>query len=159
MIIILFGKAGSGKTFAGHLLAEFFDFYFWDSEAHFPDEIRDQIKEKKLFTQSMRDQITQQTIDAISKLHPHHPCLAIGNALLKEKNRLQLLTVFPDAIFIYIKADAQTIATRLKKRSQGIEPSYAININALFEEPQLSHFVIYNDSDKAEIIKQFKIII
>jgi shikimate kinase len=39
MLVVLFGLAGAGKTYAGKLLSENSDFHFWDAEIFFKTNV------------------------------------------------------------------------------------------------------------------------
>ncbi len=60
MLLIVFGLPGAGKTYVGKLLKDEFGFYFYDGDRDLTDEMRQALKEKKLFNDSMRDVFFQQ---------------------------------------------------------------------------------------------------
>lgn len=154
MLIILFGLAGSGKNYVGDILANHYNYYFWDADAALPPEMKQCIKEKKVFTQDMRDQFTAAMIEKIRTLQLEHKDLVIAQALYKEKNRNQLLTALNDAILIQIVANPEIIHQRLVKRFDEVDPSYADKISQGFEQPSASIKMIYNNSDQEHILKQ-----
>jgi gluconate kinase len=155
MIFILFGLSGSGKNFAGELLAKNFDFYFWDADTMLPPTMRAAIQKQEVFTQAMRDEFTQIIIENIRILNKEHPNLAVAQALYKEKNRKQIIQAFPAAKLIQIKAHPEIIATRLLRNSK----SYAEKIRSNFEESNLPHTVIDNNTDIHAVQSQLQNII
>jgi len=155
MLIILFGLAGSGKNFVGEILAKQFNYYFWDADRSLPEEVQQSIREKKSFTQSMRNQITDMVIQETTKLLLTHQKLVVAQALYKEANREMLRQTFPDALFIHVQADQQIILQRLKQRGGIVDKEYAKAIAANFEEPHLRHEKIINNKDEKAILAQF----
>lgn len=154
MLIILFGLAGSGKNFVANILQHHFNYFFWDADDALTIDMTQSIINKKSFTQTMRDKLTQRIIHKITSLATQHPNLVITQALYKEKNRLTISQQFPQAIFILVKANQDVIGQRLQSRGDLISDSYAQHIAANFEEPSLPHQIIINDSDQAHVIEQ-----
>lgn len=159
MLIILFGLAGSGKNFVGEILANHFGYYFWDADAILPVNMQDSIKQKKAFTQTMRDEFTQALIKKIHELFITHKKLVIAQALYKECNREMIQNEFPDAIFILVKADPKIISHRIKNRKSVVDEEYAKKIQSNFEMPLLKHNVIDNNSDENAILLQLNKVI
>lgn len=156
LVIILFGLAGSGKNFVGQILAQQFNYHYWDADEQMTDEMQGCITHGQLFTQEIRDKFTQNIIAEISRLSLNHPNLVISWALYKEKNRLDIQIQFPDALFIQVKANAKIISQRLKSRRNGVSEEYAKKIAIHYELPNLPHMDLFNDSDKTNIVNQLK---
>jgi gluconokinase len=154
MLSILFGLSGSGKNFVGEILARDFGYYFWDADTVLLPEMRECIKQKKPFTQTMRDDFTRSIINKVTELKNQHPKLAIAQALYKEKNRQEILAAFPDAQLVWIKSTPEKIVERLTKRNASIDIEYAQQISRYFEATKLPHLEIVNTSDEQAIINQ-----
>lgn len=154
MLIILFGLSGSGKNFIAEILQETFDFDWLDGDDFLTAEMKEAIQHKKIFTQLMRDDFTQKLIQIISKEDFISKNLVITQALYKEKNRQQILAAFPEAKFIYVKADIHLIQQRFKQKINNISLSYAENIQTQFELPKHFFAELINNAGKDEIIKQ-----
>jgi gluconokinase len=154
MLIILFGLSGSGKNYVGEILAEKFNYFFWDADTVLPQDMRDYIKQKKSFTQSMRDNFTTIIIQHIAELQSQHANLVIAQAFYKEINRQQVLNAFPDANLIHIKAESAIIAARLTKNAKSIPIDYAEQISRHFENTLLTHKIITNNSDQDAVVSQ-----
>ena len=159
MQIILFGLSGAGKNFVGEILAKYFPFYFWDADKDLPQNMQDCITQKKFFTQEMRDEFTQSIIKKMTNLTEQYDNLAVAQAFYKEKNRLQLQMSWPDAKWIYVKSHPKNILARLQTRGLGVSADYAEKISINFEEPQLPHLTLNNDSDESSIIQQLEILL
>jgi shikimate kinase len=159
MIIFLFGYPGVGKNYVGETLASYLGFYFWDADLALTSNMQAYIANKQVFSQEMRDQFIQIIIKNTVEFLQKHPNVLITQALYKEKNRVELATAFPEAQFIWIKASPQNILKRLELRNNAVDQTYAEKIQSQFEEPSLPHKLIVNDSDQADIIKQFQLII
>lgn len=158
-LIILFGLAGVGKSFVGQLLKNKFDYYFWDADDSLPKEMRDCIRARQPFTQSMRDDFAKITIQKITDLSVKHKNLVISQALYKEKNRLEIQTRFPKALFIHVQAPLSVILQRLQQRQDDVDEEYAKKIALNFEEPLLSHHMLINNADESDIVSQLKMIL
>lgn len=156
MLIVLFGLAGSGKSFVGQVLANVFHYYFWDADEVLPVKMQECIRDKKPFTQDMRDELTQIIINKTNELRNNHQNIVISQALYKEKNRREIQTHFPDALFIQIKSNSKIITQRLKTRHNWVDEDYAKKLEVNFELPILAHHVIINNKDEAELINQLK---
>lgn len=156
MLIILFGLAASGKNYVGHTIAEHANFYFYDGDTLLSDDMRDFIREKKPFTQIMRDSFTNRMIAKIAELQREHADIVFAQALYKEKNREQLLKAYPDAKFIMIESTEENIIARLKKRHDWIDEEYAAKMRVHFDMPQIAHHVFQNNNGENEILNQFK---
>lgn len=154
MLIILFGEAGVGKSHLGTIFAKQNGFMFWDADDLLPTEMKETIQKGNLFTQSMRDQFVDQMIQGISKRLASTNNLIVAQALYKEKNRNQLLSAFPKAKLVWIKAEELTLKQRLQFRPNGICPSYASQIKSLFEKPLKPDAIISNDDHEQVALKQ-----
>lgn len=155
MLIILFGLAGSGKNFVGHIISNKFGYLFWDADEALTSKMKEAILEKKQFTQSMRDEYVQNIVIDIEKLLKVNSKLVIAQALYKEQNRLQILNHFPNAIFIQVCTNWSVIIKRLVNASENlIDLDYAKLILQQYEEPQLPHKIVTNNDDEAAVISQ-----
>jgi gluconokinase len=154
MLLILFGLSGSGKNFVGDIFQKQFGFYHWDADLMLTADMLTCIKEKKHFTQQMRDNFTTLIIDKISELCPAYPDLVISQALYKEKNRRELLEAFPLAQLIHILADADQIIERLTERRGITDAAYAATIQNNFEKPDLPYEIIINNTGEEDVIRQ-----
>ncbi|MHB1947156.1 MAG: shikimate kinase [Gammaproteobacteria bacterium] len=158
MLIILFGLAGAGKSYAGEILANHFNYYFWDADGALPEKMRESVHNKQAFTQEMRDEFISLMIDKIKDLCETHQNLVVSQALYKETNRNEIKKYFPDALFIHVKSDPAIVLQRLKDRNDWVDPTYADQIAANFEEPQLPHKILINNQDEKAVIEQLKLI-
>jgi gluconokinase len=156
MLLILFGLSGAGKNFVGEILANKFDYYYWDADTEMPPTIQEQILKRNLLTQDMRDEFTRIIIDKIAELEKQYPKIAISQALYQEKNRYQIVSKYSHAKLIHIKATQQNMLYRLQQRNNWVDQSYAEKISLFFESPQQLDAVITNDEGSAEIIWQFQ---
>ena len=152
MILILFGLSGSGKNFAGEILAKNLDFFFWDADSVLTKEMLAAIQKHEVFTQAMRDEFTAIIIANIGELSEQHENLAVAQAFYKEKNREQLLAAIPAAHLIQINAQPEIIANRLQTTTK----TYAEKIRAGFEETGLPHMLISNNTDSNAVLTQLK---
>ena len=95
-------------------------------------------------------------VDNIKKLEKEHRNIIVSQALIKEKFRLMMLEQFPQAKFIWLKADKDVMARRLTERGHFLSKRYADQLESFFEEPQIDHFVLNNNDGEQEIVNQMK---
>jgi gluconate kinase len=156
MIIVLFGLSASGKNFVGETLAQCFSFHFWDADEILTPEMLASIKEKKPFTQEMRNHFIDKVIHTVSLLKTKHENIVVAQALYREQNRRQILKAHPEAKLVWIRASSRNITSRLKQRDNEIDEVYANKIMSLFEKPEVVHGIIDNDTDRGYVIKQLE---
>lgn len=145
MLIILFGLAGSGKTFVGQKLSDYSNFYFWDADEVITEAMKQCIHEKRSFTQEIRDEYFKIVIERIQLLYIQHKNIIVSQAFYKNKNREKILSEFPDCIFIQITSNFPILLDRLRKRNNSINAEYAKVISAHYEPPTHPYFIITNN--------------
>jgi gluconokinase len=156
MVVILFGPPGVGKNYVGRILAQNYQFFFYDADEDLTADMAAAIEKEQAFTPEMRQHffnIVNEKIHALKKQHRH---VAVAQALIKESNRLQLKKALPEAHFIQIIANLQRIKQRIETRNDWISWEFAEKLHALFEAPQLKHYDIYNNSNADDVKKQFE---
>ena len=156
MIVIIFGKPGAGKNFVGDVIAENFDFYHYDADSDIPKYLIDKIKTGQIATDQEREDFYQIVINKIRQLKNEYKNIIVSQALIKEKFRQMMLDEFPEAKFIWLRADKDIMANRLASREHFVSKKYADELEKIFEEPKIEHFILENNNGKEEIIKQFK---
>lgn len=154
MLIYLFGLPAAGKNFVGRILAETFGFTFYDGDLDLTEEMRDAVREERPFTTAMRDRYYAILIDRIGELLREFPDLAFGQATFKEHHRELIREAFPDVVFVLVEADAAVRADRLARGGNPVTVEYAQLIDSLFEKPRHPHFVITNNDDRADAVRQ-----
>lgn len=156
MLLIVFGLPGAGKTYVGKLLKDEFDFYFYDGDNDLTDEMRQALKDKKLFNDSMRDVFFQNLINRLLQLDKTKKRLVVAQTFIKEKYRNQLLKVLPHTIFILVQTKKALREKRLLQRND-LDQDYVKSMVKLFEKPTIKHFQIANDTDgKIQVIKKLE---
>lgn len=153
-LFFVFGTPGSGKSYVGRILETDYGYYCYDADDDLTADMIAAIQNEQVFTEAMRQAyfniVTTKTLALVKK----HANLVVTQALIKEKNRQQVLAQLPKAQFIHVTADVNTINKRLKIRNNWVSIDYANKIRAIFEEPQLSHFTIDNNLDKQHVKNQ-----
>ena len=148
MLMILFGLAGAGKTYVGKLLAKNFDLHFEDADDWITEDMRAAIEQgQPFFSEKMRDDFTKVMIANIKQLlKKGHKNIVIAQALYRQKNRVQILDAFPDAIFAHVDASDEIIMQRLVARGGKVNLEFADLIKEHFELMPGS-LVINNNED------------
>ena len=156
MFFYLFGLPAAGKNFVGRILAEEFDYTFYDGDVDLTQEMIDAIREERPFTNAMRDRFYRSLIDRIAALRVAHSRLAFGQATFKERHRVLMHEAFPDVIFVLVEADPAVRRRRLARGGNPVTVAYAERIDSLFEPPRQPHVVIRNNGGREEVVDQLE---
>ncbi len=154
MFFYLFGMPAAGKNFVGRVLAEEFDYTFYDGDVDLTQEMIDAIREERPFTDAMRDRFYRSLVDRIAALRVAHWRLAFGQATFKERHRALMHEAFPDVIFMWVEADPEVRRRRLARGGNPVTITYAERIDSLFEPPRHPHVVIRNNGGREEVVDQ-----
>lgn len=156
MLIIVFGEMGMGKTFVGKLIAERFQYHFYDGD----DALK---KDQKLLNRDDVDKfIDNQLIPSIEIELKKNTNLVMSQALYFEKHRKKIQEYFRDLTsvrFIHVLATDELQNQRLLKRSEaeGFWLPYAARSKRRFEGPPPGNPLysqIINNTNEEDIITQ-----
>lgn len=155
-LIMVFGYPGVGKTYVGNVLKKHFGFYFFDGDVVLSRGMKQAIKTKTPFTDSMRSLFFQRLRKSVDSFIKQKPRIAVAQTFIKERYRKDFLQRFPQAQFILVTADNSTREKRLKERSD-LDIAYARLMTKNFELPQLEHFELTNNAEgEKKIVKQLQ---
>ncbi len=152
--LFLFGLSGAGKSFVGDLIGEQTGWFVYHADDDITNEMRLALKEKRPFTQEMRDRYFPIIVEKILSLQQHHEHLVITQGVYKQQHRDFLLNKIPNMEMICIDAPDQLISRRLTKRSEGIKSASAAALRLDFEPPAKDTKIIHNDASSERIINQ-----
>lgn len=152
--VYFFGLPAAGKNYAGRVLAEEFGYSFYDGDLDLTAEMRDAVREERPFTEAMRDRFYSLLIDRIAELRAEHSRLAFCQATFKEHHRGMIADAFPDVVFVMVEATPEVRASRLARGGNPVTVDYARQIGAFFEPPRHPHFVITNNDDREDVVRQ-----
>lgn len=160
LLIVLFGYPGTGKTYVGKIFEKYFDFYFYEGDFDLTPKMHQFVKEKKVFTDAMRDEFFELLIDKISSLSTEHKKLVIAQTFIKEKYRLKLLAKIPETKFILIETNKLIREKRLGLRKDyPLNSEYAQKMVANFELPKIKYLTINNDQPGQDgLLKQIRLL-
>lgn len=116
MIILLMGVSGSGKTTVGKLLAQRLSCQFADADDFHSSENKAKMKAGIALTDADRSPWLAELGLYIDKSATSDKTLVIACSALKNSYRQILAKSAKNLVFVYLKADFETIATRLKDR-------------------------------------------
>ncbi len=147
-IYIFFGKTGSGKSFLANYLQDNYNFFHFDGDQILTSDMKEYISKNKTFTQMMVDEYTTVLKEKIkSFLNDYQRPIIISQAMYRNKNRLEILTEFPNIQFVFINAEEQTCYQRIKSRNNWVTAEYAQKISLLFDPPSGFNFIEINNDD------------
>jgi len=153
-IIVLFGLPGTGKSFIGKIFKKYFGHYFYDGDEDLTPEMKTAIKTRTVFTDQMRNVYFKILISKIQDLSKKHKKLVVAQTFIKEKYRLQLIKVIPEAKFILIETKKEIREKRLINRTDyPLDLKYARIMEKNFERPNIKYQIIINNEDKENTIK------
>ena len=158
---MLFGKAGAGKSYAGQLIGNTFNCYYFEGDLVIPYEMSKAILEQKAINESMLEVFLGKNLRAVvEKLHKSkHQPLVVSQAFYLYKYRDQYRELFGEKIqFILIDAYDDKCYERLQKRKGWITVDYAKKMRLRFQppEPDEKCVILDNSIDSdINIITQF----
>lgn len=158
-LIVLFGFPGTGKTYIGKIFEKYFSYYFYDGDYDLTKEMKMAIKERKTFTDRMRNIFFKKLIKNILILKKKHKKLVVSQTFIKEKYRVDLINKIPETKFILIKTKKTIREKRLAERYEyPLQMEYTRKMCLNFDKPMINHQIIINNDDGIEnIIKQIEL--
>jgi gluconate kinase len=146
MLLILFGKPGSGKNYIGRILKKEFGFFFFDGDTSLTLAMRKKIKKGAVISKTMRRHFYNRLVKKIGKLIKLRKKIVMAQSMPIEKYRRLILKKFPDARFFLVSADLAAMKRRLRKRKHLADQNYCEKIHQLFEKPGIKHKIIFNNT-------------
>lgn len=153
-ILFLFGLSGSGKSYVGDLIGELTGRYVYDADDDITDEMILALKEKRPFTEKMRDQYFPVVVEKVLSLRQRYKFLVVTQGVYKQRHRDYLEAKIPNMEMIFINVSDQFISKRLAARCEGITDASAIALRSDFELPSAGVKVIINEGGKTVIVNQ-----
>jgi gluconate kinase len=153
-VLFLFGKSGAGKSYVGNIIAQKLGWHVYDADDDITVEMQMALKEKRPFTNEMRDQyfpIVVENILSRLKLHEH---LIVTQGVYKQRHRLYLKSRIPNLELVFVDASEHSIGGRLVSREKGIDNESANALANDFEFPKKGTKVITNNGGTKEILEQ-----
>lgn len=159
MLKLLFGKAGSGKSYVGRLASIAYGLHFHDADDDLPERFRAAIRNREKVTEEMRVEYAQGIVTAARRLMATHANLCICQALPRDRIRESLLRAIPSIEFVWVDAPEDLIAARLRERPGHLASmEYAASVNNIFEPPVVPHEKLLNGADPAKLRRQMQAI-
>ncbi|MCZ2115333.1 MAG: hypothetical protein LC131_16115 [Anaerolineae bacterium] len=154
MLIYLFGLPAAGKNYVGEILADEFNYTFYDGDLDLTPEMRDAVHDGRPFTAEMRDRFYGLLIDRIAELRSAYPNLAFCQATFKEHHRELIAAAHPDIVYVLVEADEAVRLARLSHGNNPVTVEYARMIAGFFEPPRHPHFIISNNGGREDVVRQ-----
>lgn len=156
-IVILFGKAGCGKSFIGDYLKNHYHWLHFDADQLLIEVMREYIRLEKQIPVEFIDEYMEILKGKIRDFYQTRTTLiVISQAMYRNKNRLSLLQEFPQLRFVWVTANDNIRYERIKQRNNSVTVSYAEKISPLFESPTGFHYhQIENNGQSLELHRFF----
>ena len=156
-ITILFGKAGSGKSFIGEYLKNHYHWLHFDADQLLTNEMKEYIRLEKQMPVELIDEYMEILKHKIRDFYKTQTMpLVISQAMYRNKNRLSLLQEFPKLKFIWVTADDKICYERIKQRNNDVTIVYAEKISSLFEPPEgFNYGLVENNGQPLELYRFF----
>jgi len=159
MIKLLFGKAGSGKSYIGKLSSLIYGFHFHDADWDLPGHFRRAIENQENVTEQMREDYIEIIIATIRRLMLTNKDICICQALFRNKYREKILEAIPSVEYVWVDAPDDLILSRLENRAGHMASRcYAEMVNRIFEIPTVAHIKFENGDDPIKFDGQMKAI-
>ncbi|MBL4584264.1 MAG: hypothetical protein JKX83_06580 [Pseudomonadales bacterium] len=152
--LFLFGLSGSGKSYVGNLIAELDSWHVYHADDDLTDEMKLALKEKRPFTETMRDNYFPVVVERILELKNKHQRLVVTQGVYKQRHRDILVSSIPMLEMLCVDASNQCIGERLGDREGGITAQSAAALRKDFELPDSNTKIIVNQGGRQEIIQQ-----
>jgi gluconokinase len=153
-IWFLFGLSGSGKTYAGNIIAAETGWDVYHADEDITPAMRTALQQSQAFTPAMREEYFALLVDKIHRRkRPGQPLLVTQGAY-KQRNRDFLRLQIPGLELVWIDAPDDLVLRRLQLRRDGISPASAAALTGDFEVPA-NGLRIINDGDGLRILEQF----
>lgn len=159
MIKLLFGKAGSGKSYIGRVASLSYGFYFYDADEDLPESFRKAIEQREKVTDDVREEYIESIITKVKRLAVSHGNICVCQALPRNHYRERILDAIPAVEFVWVDAPDEITSLRLRSRSGHIAPvEYAEMANRIFEAPTVPYVKFVNGSNPVEFDDQMRLI-
>lgn len=159
MIKLLFGKAGSGKSYVGRLASLTYGFHFHDADEDLPERFRRAIENQEKVTEEVREEYIDAVIATTRRLMRSYKDICVSQALVRDKYRRKILEAIPSVEFVWVDAPEELIMSRLETRVGHIAGrGYGVMVNRIFEMPTVAHVKFENGNDPTQFEAQLKAI-
>ena len=116
MIVIIMGAAGAGKTTVGRALAGALGWRFLDADDMHPPANIDKIRSGVALTDEDRAPWLARTHEALVRASREGADVVLACSALRERYRATLAEGFADVRWVFLDADADLLAARLRDR-------------------------------------------
>jgi gluconokinase len=152
-----FGQIGAGKSSLGAAAARSWGIPFHEGDQDLPPSVIAAIKERRPFTDALRDEFAAVLADRIAELSHRHERFILAQGLFYNRQRRALLTRHPDLRFVWIRAQTPILEDRVSRRSHPLaDLAYARLANPHFEIPDIPHHVLENDGTEHEALDKLR---
>ncbi|WP_341503949.1 AAA family ATPase [Gallaecimonas sp. GXIMD4217] len=158
LVLFLFGKSGTGKSYIGDFIGEILGWYVYHADEDLIEEMKIALSESRPFTNDMRDRYFTIIAEKIMKLQKIHRRIVVTQGAYKRRHRDYLASNISDIELVYVQSSEALILKRLSDRTAGISASSAKALNQDFEQPSSQVNTIINNGSKSDIAKQLSAI-
>lgn len=151
----LFGQIGAGKSSLGAAAAQAFGLPFHEGDHDLPPSVLAAIRERRRFTDELRDEFAAILADRIEELAGRHERFLIAQGLFYNRQRHALRARHPALQFVWVRTAPSLIENRVQLRQHPLaDASYARLANPHFEVPDFPHLVLDNDGTPEEGVRK-----
>ncbi|WP_187265480.1 AAA family ATPase [Reinekea thalattae] len=150
--LFFYGKSGSGKSFAGDLLAELLGWQLYHADQDITPEMQTALANQQPFTNAMRDQFFYNVGEKIQQLNSQHHRLIVTQGAYKQKHRDYLKSKLPQLYLVQVNCPDEQIMQRIEQRKSGISLASAKALLADFEASVQGDYVLENGGSRQQLI-------
>jgi gluconokinase len=154
LVLFLFGKSGTGKSFVGDILEEILGWHVYHADKDITEEMKAALSENRPFTNDMRDRYFSIVAENILARKEIYRNIVVTQGVYKKKHRDILVSNVPDLELVHIQSTNALIQERLLNRKDGISLASAAALTNDFEEPDESIKTIINNGTKTDVARQ-----
>jgi gluconokinase len=154
LVLFLFGKSGTGKSFVGDILEEILGWHVYHADKDITEEMKAALSENRPFTNDMRDRYFSIVAENILARKESYRKIVVTQGVYKKKHRDILVSNVPDLELVHIQSTNALIQERLLNRKDGISLASAAALTNDFEEPDESIKTVINNGTKTDVARQ-----
>ena len=154
-LILFFGVAGVGKSFAGREIGLRSGYYHYELDQDLTAAMLKAISNQEPFTDAMRDEFFEVVQRRIQEVSVQYPKSIFTQGAYREKHRALLRERISGLECVWVQAPSDVVIERLRKRGESVSVDYAALIERNFEAPTTGKILLNDRCSGDELHRRF----